>query len=239
MRTGPLPLVPGGQPNFRFGAAVVLRLMADCWRHWSIAGASDRVDWGPWEERTSFSLMRDVYLLGRITGDREPTGLELVLQAGTQEAKRAVSRFLAKPELEQLAPAQIEPLLQELYQRATTNEAGEIIWPAWAIRHRLLDTCAVPVGTWVRVRVCPGPGGPPRRGWAPLRNNSRVGTVAGEVDMQTLILGREWLKYPPKHVFLVHFEPGSVRWHSRLNRPPFDMAYADYELELVEAIDGQ
>ena len=209
-------------PNFTFGTAALLRLVADWYYRQSLPVA----DCGLWESRLDYSLMLGVVLRGYFSGPRESPGLTLALELTRLKPQRRVAYHLDPSALDYLSPLEARGLMEKLYREVTQDEAGNALWPPAPASYQALPESTVPPGTRVRVRV--------RDPWGHyLPHNRRTGTVVAELDPSTVAQADGWKRRPPAHLYLVHLEKqgrARVPWAMEGDvRTP----YADYELSLI------
>lgn len=217
---------PSPEPDFGYGAAVLLRLMADGYRAW----AGTNPDLGPWEERDAFMLSRGVLFRGRHSGLRETPALELCIELPLLDPPRRAVEVYPRAELDLISPPEAVEVVKALFQRAAAGNDGQPLWPPSVRPYALLPETPVPAGTRVQVRFR----GPYQYA---LPYQGRQGTVVGAVDPATVEHPRGWQRYPPAYLLLVDLDRRVYQWRRYRRNPVKErqtVVFADWELDIVE-----
>ena len=213
--------------NYPFGMAALLRMVAEVYRR----QAGEPPDCGVWEGRWVFMLGVGVVVRGHLSPPRQPLALTVGLELPRLRPARRATETLNEEALGQFTPQQAEEMLKRLYEAVRHDQGGRCLWPPPPPPAPVpLPASGVAPGTRVRIAKKLD------MLWTP--HNGRRGTVVGEVDPQAVEWPPQWVRKPPKQLYLVRIERQG-QGQLGPNDPwkgaaAIQTVFADYELELLK-----
>ena len=213
--------------NFGFGVAVLMRATAEYYYRLSVP-APDPV---PWPDQQEYWMGPNLMIHVRQPMPGEPANLTVALRMPMGGGKR-VEWTLLPAEIPSFSPQEADRLLKDLLFDLTDEGRKHPIL-RFRGRHALftpfprLPTCHLPAGTPVQVKYR-------YRGRFMPQPHSK-GVIKAELDQGKMLPLYGWKIDPPDHVYLVELHPTRKKNRRTPPRWTMDLAYADYELEVLDS----